>query len=325
MLALMSKPLPDNFLIQKLSRKPITSLLLVPHADLAHQYLHWISRMVRAADPSRSIDSIAQVIVRGDSSSDLVNTQITKLRSEPPFILIGTPQAIHDVAQKDPGALGIQYLSTVVVDEADFLIPSVPSHTPEKKREQLRRRIEMHPTLTKQLLDVVYRSRIRSDDGEETRSALRPLPQLVMCSATLNTGLRAYIAQNRWMKQGVNAVVKISDGQEDASRRSQPEEEEEEEDERTARAYLGPNISHSVLVVSEDGQVKNIAGAVEESEPAEEQEQDRHDIDLEAVAQHTHEPTTPETDTAYESLEKLPNDVVLSAHHICCICSSLMC
>lgn len=184
----------------------------------------------------------------------------------------------------------------------------------------------MHPTLTKQLLDVIYRSRIRSDDGEE-RSALRPLPQLVMCSATLNTGLRAYIAQNRWLKQGVNAVVKISDGQEDA-RRSQPEEEkeEEEEDERTARAHLGPNISHSVLVVSEDGQVKNIAGAVDESEPAEEQEQDRHDIDLEA-AQHTHEPTSPETDTASESesLAKLPDDVILSAHHICCICSSLMC
>lgn len=276
--------------------------------------------MVRAADPSRSIDSIAQVIVRGDSSSDLVDTQIAKLRTEPPFILIGTPQAIHDVAQKDPSALGIQYLSTVVVDEADFLIPSVPSHTPEKKREQLRRRIEMHPTLTKQLLDVVYRSRIRSDDGEEAR-ALRPLPQLVMCSATLNTGLRAYIAQNRWMKQGANAVVKISDGQED-SRRVQPEEEEEE-DERTARAHLGPNISHSVLVVSEDGQVKNIAGAVDESEPSGE-EQDRHDLS-EAVSHHAHEPTSPETDSASESLEKLPEDVVLSAHHICCICSSLMC
>lgn len=280
--------------------------------------------MVRAADPERSIDSIAQVIVRGDSSSDLVDTQIAKLRSEPPFILIGTPQAIHDVAQKDPSALGIQYLSTVVVDEADFLIPSVPSHTPEKKREQLRRRIEMHPTLTKQLLDVIYRSRIRSDDDEEgSTKALRPLPQLVMCSATLNTGLRAYIAQNRWMKQGVNAVVKISDGQEDASRRSQPEEEEEE-DERTARAHLGPNISHSVLVVSEDGQVKNIAGAVDEPEEPVEQEQDRHDLE-EAVSHHAHEPATPETDPASESLEKLPEDVVLSAHHICCICSSLMC
>ena len=58
MLALMSKLILDDYLVQKLGRKRITSLVIVPHADLARQYLHWIEHMIRVADSQRSTDTV---------------------------------------------------------------------------------------------------------------------------------------------------------------------------------------------------------------------------------------------------------------------------
>lgn len=244
-LALLSKcwnPLPDG-------KRPLpASLLLVPHRDLAYQYMHWIGQITTAID-SPHHSTLTQVIVRGQEGSP---SQVSRLREKPPRILIGTPQAILDVLQEDEHAIDFTGLSTVVVDEVDSIIDFIPADASKDRKKRLAAKIRRHPSAGDLLLDRIHSSRVRPDGSAATDSSL----QLVVCSATLPTGLRQKLHKTGWFRTGVDSVVKVrSELRAGETRRSEK---------KTASADVTLDaevLQHCALVFSEDGSVRDVGDA----------------------------------------------------------------
>ncbi|KAG6841921.1 hypothetical protein C0991_005101 [Blastosporella zonata] len=269
--ALLNKPRVSSQGESKKSvTRHITSLVLVPHRDLAYQLLHWIQRMADATQPPPDMTSIAQVLVRDGGAH--ITDGLRTLRRTPPHILIGTPQAIMDVYKEDPNALQLDHLSSVVVDEADYLIETVPNKDPNKSffkaTLKAKRKLLAHPGVTRQLLDIIFSQRkktneIRKDEPgivqERRRRDLHSYstaePQLVMSSATLRRHLNNYLfEESGWLNRDNLLKVRGS--------KCAPEAQEKK---KVSNLYLhdglgGTRISHSVLLVSEEG-INNIAGA----------------------------------------------------------------
>ena len=243
-LALLSKcwnPLSDN------KRSLPASLLLVPHRDLAYQFMYWIGRIATATNNPHH-PTPTQVIVRGQGESSL---HVSRLREKPPSIVIGTPQAILDVLQEDEHAIDFMGLSTVVVDEVDYLIDFIPADASRERKQRLATKMRRHPSAGKLLLDQIYSARARPDGPAAVDSS----PQLVVCSATLQTGLRQQLYHAGWFKKGVDSIVKV---------RSELRAGETRKSIAAADVTLDAEaVQHCALVFSEDGSVSDIEGAVE--------------------------------------------------------------
>ena len=261
-LALLSKswnPLLDG------KRSHPTSLLLVPHRDLAHQFMYWIECITKAnGGPRHSLP--AQVVVRGQEEP---SSYISRLRESPPSILIGTPQAILDVLQEDENALNFSGLSTVIVDEVDYIVDFVPANASGDRKKKLAAKMKRHPSAGKLLLDRIFASRIRAGgSGIVDRS-----PQLVVCSATLQTGLRQQLYQNSWFRKGADSVVKI--------RSETPARETRRCEKNVAVPDVDPEaevVQHCALVFSEDGNVRDVEAEVEPKESSEEESADHQEM-----------------------------------------------
>ncbi|KAF8640823.1 hypothetical protein AX17_000472 [Amanita inopinata Kibby_2008] len=263
----------------------ITSLVVVPHRDLAYQFLHWIQRIAAcsAVEQAVPLTSIVQILVR-DGGAHLT-TGLTSLRETSPHILIGTPQALMDVWRKDQEALQLSRLSTVVVDEVDYLVETLPKKDPKRSFlpavMKAAKKILAHPGITRELLDIIYMKRKqlgeqrqdepgltkhmrrigREQDGLATSSL--PLPQLVLCSATLRGHLRSYLfEESGWLNKDNLVVFKGT--QLCATRTSVPQAigaacNNRENDK--INMIGGSRVTHSVLVVSDDV-ITNIDGAL---------------------------------------------------------------
>lgn len=270
MLALLNRPRTTiSGVDKKGGKKGITTLLIVPHRDLAFQYWHWIRNIVmtgNSAVPS-SLPSIAKVLVRGSPSEKIEkefpdsmrsilspSSDLSPLRRDPPHILICTPTAIMDVMQRTPECLQLKALSAVVVDEADALLEWAPAHKSEsvRTRKKVQERMEKHPVLLRQIMDVLFTSEDRNRPQSHREARLTAdivpaqRPQLVMLSATMRSPLRNALYNTfGWLKRGhvINLVRAPSSS-------------------RPAHA-LGRTAVHHVLVVSEDGHINNISGAKE--------------------------------------------------------------
>lgn len=224
--------------------------------------------MSSTIDPSPPLSTIAQVLVR-DGNTHLI-TGLQTLHDAPPHILIGTPQAIHDVFRKDPQALQLSGLSTVVVDEVDYLIETVPKKDPkksfQKSFEKANRKLLAHPGVTRELLDTIYTRRKemneqRRDEPGVTQHRRRSAavaedgtaPQLIVSSATLRSHLRNYLfEESGWLNR--DHLVKVKGPTKKVEKKMAEVE--------TAHDGLGgTNILHSVLVVSDTG-IENIEGAI---------------------------------------------------------------
>ncbi|RDB28623.1 putative ATP-dependent RNA helicase DDX28 [Hypsizygus marmoreus] len=268
--ALLNKPRVKS---QEKGGKPhITSLVLVPHRDLAHQLYHWIQKMAVASlvHPPPSMASVAQVLVR-DGVTHLTEG-LRSLRQTPPHILIGTPQAIMDLYKEDPEALQLHHLSSVVVDEVDYLIETVPNKDPKKSFHKsfvkASRKLLAHPGVTRQLLDIIYARRKEMNErrrdepgvtqhlrrtGKSDSQTFSTSPQLIFSSATLRSHLNNYLFdESGWLNK--DYLVKVKGSRKPA------------EPKRSAEQYphdgLGGNgVLHSVLLVS-DEQIRNIEEAV---------------------------------------------------------------
>src|SRR5205807_9557625 len=124
----------------------------------------------------------------------------------PPHILICTPQAFLEAYKVDKEALRLETLNTVVVDEVDYLVPTVakdPKKSYWKAYEKEVRKVRKHPGPTREILDIVYGRRkelwekpYQPDEDMEQRynsveewrndvEAEEGIPQLVLSSATL--------------------------------------------------------------------------------------------------------------------------------------------
>jgi hypothetical protein len=217
--------------------------------------LHWIQHMSQAASAPGSnvpsLDTIAQVIVRGSSKS--IAEQLSILHENPPHILIGTPKAVWQAVQEDPGAFQLENLSTVVVDEADYLIESVPRKHSKLALDKVRKKLDRHPSPTKQLLDMIYAQRLRhketwGDEGDVyTRRPSLAGPQLVMSSATLRNHLKLYLNQSGWL-EGTDIATVTGSGIRSGAKPG------------SSKAKSGA-IQHHALIVSQDGIIVNIDGA----------------------------------------------------------------
>ncbi|KAI0307913.1 P-loop containing nucleoside triphosphate hydrolase protein [Multifurca ochricompacta] len=257
-LALLSKywtPLPQR------RRSSPASLLLVPHRDLAYQYMHWIERIAATPDGLRYSTPVAQVIVRG---SDEPSVHISRLRENPSNILIGTPQAILDVFQEDEHAINITNFRTIVIDEVDSIIDFIPADAYKARKQQLAAKMRRHPSAGKLLLDRIYTHRV----GPVKSAIANGSPQLVACSATLQKGLRQQFYQNGWFRKGSGAIVKVwSEASAGKSRATETD---------GACAVPGEAVQHYALVFSEDGSVKDVHGVIEPKRQSQSDEEDAH-------------------------------------------------
>ncbi|KAI0830609.1 P-loop containing nucleoside triphosphate hydrolase protein [Trametes gibbosa] len=243
--------------IRRGSAPAITALVLVPHRDLAFQFFHWIQRIHYHMNPQDPLPSVAQVFVR-DSSKTLAEL-LDPIKQTPPHILISTPQALLDVVHANPKALPLNGLSTVVVDEVDYLVGSVPNLKDEFARKKIERKVNRHPGPTRLLLDHIYSRPAQPPVGSRS-TVENARPQLVMMSATLRNHLRRFLlADSGWFDHSTGKLVRITG---EVSPHNPRKDHGTRPEELADGAIGGTNVQHHVVVVSEDGDISNIAGAV---------------------------------------------------------------
>ncbi|KAF8140356.1 P-loop containing nucleoside triphosphate hydrolase protein [Boletus edulis] len=245
-------------------------LLIVPHRDLAYQYLHWIHHMTLPnGDTPSSLANYAQVLVRNANKSTMRSLPVRMqeaIRSsssdqdllihKPPHILIATPNAVLELME-DQTWFQLATPSTVVVDEVDALLRVPSSKLPKERRRVSRKQSEKHVPDLVRILDRLYppsgnkqsmdrRSRSNTDESlVHAHTAPVYRPQLVMISATLRNRLQSALFDTfGWVQRG--EAVKLIRQRSSA----------------VPSHRLGRSAMHHVLVVSKTGNIKNIIGAL---------------------------------------------------------------
>jgi DEAD/DEAH box helicase len=211
--------------------------------------MHWIECITTATNLRHSTPT--QVIVRGQEEP---SSHASRLRENPPSVLIGTPQAILDVLREDEHAVDFTGLGTVVVDEVDYIIDFIPADASKDRKKKLAAKMRRHPSPGKLLLDRIYSPRVQP--GEP--AAVDSCPQLVVCSATLQTGLRQQLYHSGWFKKGADSVIKVR------SELLTGETWKQEKGVAALDVTLDADVvEHCALIFSEDGSVRDVGGAVE--------------------------------------------------------------
>jgi len=228
-------------------------------------------------------DRIVQRLIR--EGQEHVTAGMKKLYETKPHILVSTPQAVLDLYKKDPDLVPLDYLSTVVVDEVDYLIETVPKKNPERawkgSYEKAIRKIRAHPGATRELLDMIFTARKEInarmqewtwDEGAEgpyrkgsfVGSRDMPGPQLVVSSATLRTHLSNYLyEESGWLNKSFVMKVKNTN--------SKPVKETETADERVREGASSGRVKHCIIEVSKT-EVRNVEGAIDVTEDGEQVE-----------------------------------------------------
>ncbi|KAK7064315.1 P-loop containing nucleoside triphosphate hydrolase protein [Favolaschia claudopus] len=216
----------------------LSSIFIVPHRDLAYQIRRWVARLFGHRASASSMNKVVQVLVRDsrDSGGSLRD-------DDPPHLLVATPQALLDVWRQQPDALRLKTLSAIVVDEADYLIPTVD--LAHRRADDTMK--SQHAGKTREFLNLVYGTSQSMDDDEIEPPERRRSPQLIVSSATMPRHLVDYVSEDSlWLNR--DNWVKIYGNATHARR----------------RASL---VTHSVLVVHDD-MIRNIEGAISKSRDA---------------------------------------------------------
>ncbi|CAG8740044.1 1431_t:CDS:2, partial [Acaulospora morrowiae] len=169
----------------RIGKPCITSLLVVPSRELAHQIENWIR--VLLSNTGLPLKPVIQAVVRADPQEE--HQQLDNLENIPPHILVGTATRLHDLA--NDGYLNFRSLKTFVLDEADHLLRLPPKHATLKKIQSR----QIHPKPAELLTQHVF-SQVR--------------PQIVVSSATLNRALRYYFKDNKYSEDPV--FIDVSKG-----------------------------------------------------------------------------------------------------------------
>lgn len=247
---------------KEIEKHHITTILLVPHRDLAFQLYGLLERITKRL-PKTRIASVAYVLVRGTGVP--IPKQCKRLEEKPPHILICTPKALSDAYRANRDALKLSTLSTIAVDEVDYLIETVPRKDPNKSYreayEKAKKKVARHPGLTRQFLNAIYSERKEQrysserSEGEGMVEKGWKKPQLILSSATLRTHLNNYLYEDSgWLDK--DNLVKIYG---DDERKKSEKKEVKNAGHSEATGKQG-TVLHSVLVVSE-GETKNVVGA----------------------------------------------------------------
>ncbi|KAG9027770.1 hypothetical protein FRB95_007402 [Tulasnella sp. JGI-2019a] len=206
-----------------------TSLILVPHRELAYQYHHWMQLLL---GDKRRDGNIIQLCVRGDPMNPLPmhlykHSPARLLRSgssTSPSVFIATPSALVEYlnnappppedTQRDPRSIRPPShsplrpklpfdrisldISSVLVDEIDSLL-ALPLRNagPQAETAWLR-----HVPQTVQILDSIYGERTsKPHDPKANRGLVQPRPQLVLASATFGSHVRNHVfSKTQWLR-----------------------------------------------------------------------------------------------------------------------------
>jgi len=243
---------------KKPTNPSVSALVIVPHKDLALQFARWIQVITESKIQVHrpELSSVVQVLAKipGEPLED----RLAALERVAPHILIGTPQVLLNNYDR----LKLHKLNTVVVDEVDYLIETVPNLSDKFKREKMRKKIAKYPGPTRQLLNKILQPRmVKPDDLDPdntptpTRTMRGPqthhTPQLVLSTATFRSHLNRFLFQGSgWLTRGDMHLVKIN---------GTPG--------KTETSTWLPNTTHSVLVVDGESEIRNIGGAITSPDP----------------------------------------------------------
>ena len=243
----------------------VSALVIVPHKDLALQLSRWIQVITESKIQAQrpKLPSVVQVLAKipGEPLED----RLAELERVTPHILIGTPQVLLNNYDR----LKLHKLDTVVVDEVDYLIETVPNLSDKFKREKMRKKIAKYPGPTRQLLNKILEPRMTTTNDPDPDNTATPThttrqpqihhtPQLILSTATFRSHLNRFLFQGSgWLTRGDMHLVKINGAPG-----------------KTETSTWLPNATHSVLVVNGETEIRNIEGAISspypQSESAEE-------------------------------------------------------
>ncbi|KIO20128.1 hypothetical protein M407DRAFT_30201 [Tulasnella calospora MUT 4182] len=292
-LALLSKPQQLKSYspkTRKTETKSQTQLIIVPHRELAYQYQHWL-KILTSSSPELK-DYGIQLCIRGDPNHPLprhllLGTPEALLRSSKtvrPSIVVATPPALVELlqsskAERTRDGLPLNHLalniSTVLVDEVDAMLALPPKDASRKDLAAWDRHIP--PVI--QILDGIYGKR-RNDGYDDERGGavgLRPRPQLIIASATLNAHVRGYVfTQTNWLKRPSEERQGRSVRENDLVARleyagaplASAEAGAASNSSEAPKALEDGAVRHSCVVVGETGESRNIDMITEvEKEP----------------------------------------------------------
>lgn len=257
----------------KRKRSKYMALVIVPHRDLGIQMLGWIASILNASGKDAALlDETAQLVIRGDSTS--LKGKAEHILSSSPSILIGTPQALWELYRSNSKSLHVNELSTIVVDETDYLLDVPPPYLRRAHRATAWKRFNKHPSLTRQLLDEIVPLRKPGalrlgeevDEPEEDhqrhskiyRSSIGSGSfQVVMASATIHGGLREHLERARWLGDETVYISGKAANRKHAHMAFQASEE-------------APKVLHHAFVVDRDGRITNVEFAAKPQEDKDE-------------------------------------------------------
>ncbi|KAG0212261.1 hypothetical protein BGX28_006614 [Mortierella sp. GBA30] len=223
LLSLLSKPRR-----RILNNPGITSVIVVPNQELAHQLQSWTRTLFHSVS-EQQFQEIIQVVVtpslsipldnddvhkrrhnarKGTSSkegsiagSNEARAQVDRLMRSLPHVLVATPTRLWSLIQS--GILDLSGIETLVLDEVDHLI-RLPKRFASQRQIHNR---DMHPKPAELALREIIRSAQAvgryPDNGEdgkrETNSNSTDRIQIVAASATMNRPIRHWLESNGWV------------------------------------------------------------------------------------------------------------------------------
>ncbi|KAG8792707.1 hypothetical protein FRC17_008554, partial [Serendipita sp. 399] len=279
LLALLSKPRavrleqPHYWKDRALKRvkevEAITSILIVPHNDLAYQFAAWVKRMRLSREPQKLIQTLLR------DPREEIKDQLARIVRDPPHILVTTPNALRQCWKRaKSGALMLEYVSTIVLEEADSLLKIPSNNTPLAVQKKWRK----HPPIVPDMLQDVFKLRpknkgVQEDDeedggdhgsnnsavprvttmarGNNDNGLIKPPVQLVLVSATLRPAVRKFLfLETQWLSTRPGQTLTI-EGTRALDRRNDP-------------------VRHYGLFVDVSGRVRNIADSEEDMDEVQE-------------------------------------------------------
>ncbi|PVG04792.1 P-loop containing nucleoside triphosphate hydrolase protein [Serendipita vermifera] len=206
-----------------LEKEAITSILIVPHNDLAHQFFHWVKSMRL----TRELDSVVQTLLK--DPAEPYEDQLARLAKQSPHILIATPQALEACWNKGRPQFTLDAVSTIVLEEADSLLKIPSNNTPASVQKRWRK----HPPVVRDILTDVFKLRpkvvpetnklVKEKYNKKPRPLREYTPvQLILSSATLRPAIRKHLfLETKWLSQEPEGTVTI-EATKDMDRRQDP-------------------------------------------------------------------------------------------------------
>jgi len=281
-------------------KEAITSILVVPHNDLALQFVQWIKNMRLTRDPNLLVQTLLK-----DSSEDYKD-QLIRIGRDSPHILVTTPKALDACWSKGKYQFTLDAVSTIVLEEADSLLRVPSGNTPK----DVQRRWRKHPPIVRELLAEVFKHRPKNGPAPEidNQYSLKqggnppdPVPvsksvQLVLASATLRPAVRKFLfLETKWLSQEPGKTLTV-EGSRAMDQRRDP-------------------VRHFGLFVDVSGSIRNLRD--EEEEEEEEDHSTPPDSRVVSDPESDSETSGGEAEGTSEEDEKYPDGNVSSGGETC--------